>query len=97
MPRVLDFKARKRQEFNMEEYKKAKALRDSGKMSAETFKKNFRGCVALTTGKAYAKITQRYHAWLKANGHPIPAKKPKKPKKEKASKAKKTKAKKADA
>ena len=68
----MDFKMRKRQEFAMEEYRKCKKLVESGDMTKETFKKNFRGAVALRTGKAYTKIDQRYRAWLKSKGLPMP-------------------------
>jgi hypothetical protein len=81
----------------MREYKKAKSLMEGGSMSKETFKKNFRGAIALRTGKAYKIIQTEYHAWLRAHNHPIPKpsaprpKKKKKPKEPKAPKAKKTK------
>lgn len=89
MPRERDPKMKKYHEIAMAEYKKAKHRRDNGEMSAETFKKNFRGAVALRSGKAYTKIKTEYHAWLKKNGHPIPAEKPKRPKKKKTRRKKK--------
>lgn len=88
--RKRDPKMQKYHEIAMAEYKKAKARFDSGDLSQETFKKNFRGAVALRSGKAYAKIKAAYHAWLKKNGHPIPADKPRKPKKKKTRRSKKT-------
>ncbi len=90
MPRERDPKMKKYHEIAMAEYKKAKHRKGTGEMSEATFKKNFRGAVALRSGKAYANIKKDYHAWLKKNGHPIPANRPKKPKKKRTSHKKKS-------
>lgn len=90
MPRARDPKMKKYHEIAMAEWKRAKARKESGEMSAETFKKNFRGAVALRSGKAYSKIKTEYHAWLKKNGHPIPKPAPLKKKKKKQTKKKQT-------
>ena len=86
MPRARDPKMKKYHEIAMAEWRKAKARKENGEMSAETFKKNFRGAVALRSGKAYANIQKQYHAWLKKNGHPLPKPKPLRKKKKKSSK-----------
>lgn len=91
MPRVRDPKMKKYHEIAMEEWRKAKQRKENGEMSEETFKKNFRGAVALRSGKAYANIQKEYHAWLKKHGHPIPKPKPaRKKKKKRTSKKKKS-------
>ena len=89
MPRARDPKMKKYHEIAMEEWRKAKHRKETGQMSAETFKKNFRGAVALRSGKAYANIKKQYHAWLKEHGHPIPKPRPLR-KKKKKTKAKTT-------
>lgn len=85
--RKMDPKMIKRNEIAMAEYRKCKKLLADGKMSEATFKKNFRGAVALRTGTAYKHIDEEYRAWLKKNGHPMP--KPARPKKKRARKSKK--------
>ncbi len=86
MPRARDPKMKKYHEIAMAEYRKAKARKENGDMSEETFKKNFRGAVALKSGKAYANIQKQYHAWLKKHGHPLPKPKPLRKKKKKSTK-----------
>lgn len=81
MPRARDPKMKKYHEIAMAEWREAKIRKENGSMSVETFKKNFRGAVALRSGKAYANIQKKYHAWLKKHGHPIP--KPAPPRKKK--------------
>lgn len=88
MPRGRNPKMKKYHELLMEEWRNAKARKEKGTMSAETFKKNFRGCCAIQTGKAYANIQKKYHAWLKENGYPLP--KPKPPRKKRKRDAKKS-------
>lgn len=89
MPRARDPKMKKYHEIAMEEWRKAKHRKENGEMSAETFKKNFRGAVALRSGKAYANIKKQYHAWLKKHGHPIPKPKVARKKKKRTTKKKK--------
>ena len=86
MPRARDPKMKKYHEIAMAEWKRAKARKENGDMSAETFKKNFRGAVALRSGKAYANIKKEYHAWLKKHGHPIPKPAPLRKRKKKRTK-----------
>jgi hypothetical protein len=90
MPRERNEKMKAYHSIAMAEWKKAKARKASGEMSAETFKKNFRGSVALRSGKAYSIIKKGYHKWLVDHGHPIPADKPRKPKKKRTKRKKST-------
>lgn len=90
MPRARDPKMKKYHEIAMAEWKAAKARKEAGKMSAETFKKNFRGAVALRSGQAYGKIKKAYHAWLKEHGHPIPKPKPARAKKKRTKRKKRS-------
>ena len=86
MPRKRDPKMIEYHRIAMAEYREAKKRRENGKMSEATFKKNFRGAVALSSGQAYANIKKTYHAWLKKHGHPIPVSKPRRVKKKRTKK-----------
>ena len=88
MPRERNPKMKAYHSIAMAEWKKAKIRKESGDMSDATFKLNFRGSVALRTGKAYTNIKKEYHKWLKEHGHPIPVDKPRKPKKKRTKKKK---------